>query len=362
MRLLDQKERLERKKRLLQTVIVEFIRTASPVASSSICHLDEDLGLSSATIRNLLHEMEEEGLLSHPHTSAGRLPTDKGYRYYVDYLLNLQSLLEEEYQKIEEEYRRRIGELETLLARTSHMLAHLSHHAGFVLQPKLETSALSRLELIPSGEGHVLLVLVAKNGLVRHKLIKTEQTIPEEELRRVSRWINQRFKGKNLKELCAHFGDNVEEEFEEENVRFGEIVKMLSEPVSLMAQSNSADALFLEGEGNLLSSPDLVGASGTFRHLVETLENRQAMLSLIQKEIRQAQHKSLRKDVAVVIGEEAKMPYLKDLSLVATTFEANDHLVGMLGILGPKRMEYGRMVSLVETIQQALERSLKNLE
>lgn len=359
MRILDEQERVRRKNRLLQAVILEYIRTAAPVASAAISHQDE-MDLSAATIRNLLHDMEEEGLLTHPHTSAGRQPTDKGYRYYVDYLLNLQALLEEEERKIEEEYRRRIGELETVLSRTSHMLAYLSHHAGFVLQPKLDSSTLSRLELIPSDDGQVLLVLVAKNGLVRYKLIKTAGTWPEEDLKRMTGWINQRFKGKNLRELCLHFEDDLRREYENEKSKFMDIASILAEPISLIAEPGSVDTLFLEGQGNLLLSAEFTQAPAELRHLAQTLEDRHAMLGLIKKEIQQAERKSPKKDVAVVIGEESKTPMLRDLSLVAKTFEAKEHLVGVLGILGPKRMEYARMVSLVEAIHTALQRALRS--
>ena len=359
MRILEEQERARRRNSLLQAVILEYIRTASPVASSTVSKMD-GMELSSATIRNFFHELEEEGFLTHPHTSAGRTPTDKGYRYYVDYLLNLQGLLEEEQKKIEQEYERRLGEIESVLSRTSRMLAYLSHHAGFVLRPKMEMSTLQRIELIACDEGHVLVVLVAKNGLVRYRLVRAPRSLPEEELRRMSRWINKRFHGKNLKDLCLGFSDEAMDDLIEESAHLRETLKIFVEPVSAMAEEQASEEILIEGTNNVLSSPELAGASTSLRRLAETLEDREEMFTLLKKEILRVEPKS-KKGISVVIGHEASAPELKELSLVARTFEADNHTVGVLGILGPKRMEYGRMVSLVEAIHGALEKAIRIL-
>ncbi|MBI4063855.1 MAG: heat-inducible transcription repressor HrcA [Elusimicrobia bacterium] len=355
MRVLEQEEKKRRKNRLLQTVILEYIRTASPVASGAVSHT-EGMQLSPATVRNMLHELEKEGFLTQPHTSAGRLPTDKGYRYYVDYLLHLQELLGEERQKIEQEYERRLGEIETILSRTSRMLAYLSHQAGFVLRPKMEVSTLQRMELIACDDTHILLVLVAKNGFIRYRLLRSPGLFNEEELRRVSHWVNKRFQGKNLKDLCGNFDREMRDQIWQEAGRLEEILKSFAEPIAEMLQTHTEEELLLEGTANILSTPE-VSQVGSMRRLVETLEDKQEMLALLKKEIQKAESKS-KKGVSVVIGDEARVPELRDLSVVAKAFETDKNTVGVLGILGPKRMEYGRMVSLVEAIYGALQKAI----
>ncbi|MBI4668018.1 MAG: heat-inducible transcription repressor HrcA [Elusimicrobia bacterium] len=357
MRILEESEKIRRKNRLLQSVIMEFIRTASPVASSTVSRTDE-MELSSATIRNLMHELETEGLLMQPHTSAGRMPTDKGYRYYVDYLLSLQEVIDAERAGIEEEYQKRLGEMEAILSRTSYMLAYLSHHAGFVLRPKLESSGLRRMEFIPCDDNHVLLVLVANSGLVRYRLARVPGRFSEDDLRGASRWINKHFKDRNLKDLCLGFADEVFDDLKEESDKVKDTLKGFMETVSLMAEEESPDELLLEGTGNVLSSPEISSASGAFRRLTETFEDREKVLSLLRKEIQSIESKTAGK-VTVVIGEEGAVSQFKDLSVVAKTFESDGSMVGVLGILGPKRMEYGRMVSLVQAIHGALEKALK---
>lgn len=344
---------------MLQAVILEYIHSGDPVASSTVSKVD-GMDLSSATVRNLLHDLEQEGLLTQPHTSAGRVPTDKGYRYYVDYLLGLQEVLEAEQVRIEEEYRKRMGEIESVLSQTSYMLAYLSHHAGFVLKPKLDVSVLQRMELIPCGQGRVLLVLVAKNGLARSRLVDASRDFSEDELRRVSRWVNDSFQGRTFQELCLGFEAQVSDKIEEELRSTRDILRAFMEPVAAMAKQENDGALLLEGAANVLTSPDFSGASVTMRRLADTLENRDEMMALLKKEVERAEAKA-HKSVSVVIGREASSPEFKDLAVVARSFETEDHTVGVLGILGPKRMEYGRMVSLVEAVHRALQKALEKL-
>ncbi|MBI4368933.1 MAG: heat-inducible transcription repressor HrcA [Elusimicrobia bacterium] len=351
MRILEEKEKKLRHNRLLQTVIFEFIQSANPVPSSVVSERDR-MDLSSATVRNLLHELEEEGLVTHPHKSSGCIPTDKGYRFYVDYLLHAQELVEEERRRIEEEYRRRLGEVDALLTRTSHMLAYLSRYAGFVLRPKLETGALQRIELLSCNEQSILLILVAKNGLVRYRMCRMDRNYGEEELRQISQWINRKFQGQNLRELCSNFEGLVTEELDREFERMREALKIFAEPVMALAEESREDELLMEGAASVLTS--LAAPQGaSLRDVAETLENREEIISLLSREIQKADQES-KQGTSVVIGEEAQLPQLKELSIVSRSFQTPEETIGVLGIIGPKRMEYGRMVSLVEAIHRAL--------
>ncbi len=360
MRLLEQQEVVKRKNRLLQTVIMEFIRTGHPVASSEVAKLD-GMNLSSATVRNLLHELERAGFLTHPHTSAGRMPTDKGYRYYVDYLVNLQESLSAEQQNTEREYNRKLEEIENLMNHTSRTLAFLSHHAGFVLRPRMEASKYQHMELIPLDAKHLLLVLVATNGFVRHKIISLPRALDAASLRQVSRWANKHFQGRNLKALCLGFADEMEEHFTTQMREMEGIVDVLSDPIEHLGRDVYDEELSLEGTANLLVGPDVSMTPSGLREIAATLEDRDRLVGLLKKELAHGSHAGKGK-LSVVIGEEALAPSLKDLSLVAKSFETSDHVVGLLGILGPKRMDYGKMMSLVENIHNALQKAMKDHE
>lgn len=356
MRVLEEQEVRHRKNRLLQSVILEFIRTGHPVASSVIAGI-EDIKLSSATVRNLLHDLEQEGYLSHPHTSAGRMPTDKGYRYYVDYLINLQEILVEEQKNIDEQYSRRVQEIESLLANTSRMLAGLSHYAGFVLRPKLDANDLRRVDFIPVAQDKALMVLVATNGFIRYKLVALPKGFNLRDLSVFSQWINKKFHGKNLREFCLEFTAACDEERLKESSRLEEMARLVDEPLQDMGREIKDEELLLEGAAQILTSQELDASSRTIRDLMTFLDNRERLTLTLKKELDRYQDK-MSQNVAVVIGGEAADPRLQELSLVAKTFETAQNTVGLLGILGPKRMEYGQMMALVENVQTALQKAL----
>lgn len=360
MRLLQKEEIVRRKNRLLQTVILEYINTAQPVSSTQVAQLD-GMELSSATVRNLLHALERDGYLTHPHTSAGRIPTDKGYRYYVDYLINLQEILDAEHRRIETEYSKKLEEIENLLSYTSRSLAYFSHHAGFVVQPRMAASCFRRVELINIDPQHVLLVLVATNGFVRHKIIASKEPLPAASLRRLSRWMNTRFREKNLRELCLGFAHEANEHFSRENSNLEQMLELFTEPIEHMGRAVEERELLLEGESSLLTSADMRAGPGAIREVASALENREKLLQSLRREIdRHAEN--ARERISVVIGRETRELPLKELALIAKAFETKEHTVGLLGILGPKRMDYAKMMSLVENIQHALQKALQDYE
>src|SRR3954463_15140046 len=191
MRILDPKTAENRKRKLLQAVIYQFMSTGKPVGSQVI--VDKyNFGLSSATVRNLLVDLEKEGFLIQPHTSAGRIPTDKGYRFYVDSLLEIQTLAASEEERIRKEYSVQSKELEDMMISTSHMLSALSHYTGMVLSPRLDTTLLRRLQLISIGGNQILVVIVSQTGLIRHRVVTLNRAIAPDRLATVSNVLNER--------------------------------------------------------------------------------------------------------------------------------------------------------------------------
>lgn len=194
MRILPTDEHQLRKEKILQAVIHIFIKTGTPVGSTTLLE-NFNLSLSPATVRNVLAELEVEGFLTHPHTSAGRVPTDSGYRNYVDSIVKIQKLAEEEEQRIRHEYKRRIREVEDLMQSTTRILSSLSHCTGFAMRPVLDHEQIRRVELVPVSNTQVLGVLVSESGMVRNKMIAMPQSPQEASLRRASRFLSEKLKG-----------------------------------------------------------------------------------------------------------------------------------------------------------------------
>lgn len=345
MRTLPSDELQARKEKILQAVVHLFIRTGKPVGSSSI--VDQyHLNLSPATIRNVLSELEKEGYLTHPHTSAGRVPTDKGYRSYVDAIANIQRLAIEEEQRIRAEYGRRMREIEDLMHSTTRVLSALSHCTGFVLPPILGSERIRRVELIPVSQSQVLGVMVSENGLVRNQMITVSQTPDDGTLREASAFLNERLAGLSLPEAQARFAIELEQ-FQTQQMVNRQFFDALSK---YLFDEHERQNLYVEGASNILNFPEFQDYE-TMKNFAQLVDEKKALGEVLLRELGQ-------KGLRVRIGSETS-PELKDFSVVASGYQMHGRPVGILGILGPKRMEYGRMMAIVNTVAGLVNRYLE---
>ncbi|MBI5630053.1 MAG: heat-inducible transcription repressor HrcA [Elusimicrobia bacterium] len=349
----------ERKKSLLQWVIHYYIKHSRPVSSSVIAD-EAGMNLSSATIRSILQELEEEGYLFHPHTSAGREPTDKGYRFYVDYLIDVQRLASDEKEKLERQYRNRIEEMDTLFSETSKLLSKISHGAGLVLSPKMRNHALKRLELIHLGGRNVLGILVTEAGMVRHWPIQVAFAPSARQINMLNRFLNDNIKGCSVQEAQAAVMAKLaqmETEFRELTALAGELLKEVGHVIV-------PEALYVEGADNILSQAEDLGDFHTLQSLLRVISEKEALAGLMEEELshRLKEEKGLGKPLQsrVRIGQESGIPELGPFSLVTTTYEHKGRIMGVLGILGSKRMEYSRMMSLVEYMSDIVSRKIQS--
>ena len=349
MRTLNPSTQESRKRRLLQAVIYHYVRTGKAVGSQVI--VDKyNFGMSSATVRNLLVELEKEGFLMQPHTSAGRIPTDKGYRFYVDSLLEVQTLASAEEEKIRKEYTARTKELEGLMISTSHMLSSLSNYAGVVLSPRLDKALLRRLQLIPLGAGQVLVVVVSQTGMIRHRVIVLPRQIAPDRLHAISEMLNERLAGLPLSEVRTQILHHIESAEQEQEEAFALAKDLVREAFDLKSEESQ---LYVDGRENIFSFPD-IDDFGQLTQLLKLIEQKNLLASVLEK--------AMRKDgLSVKIGAENKQPELRGVSLVSSTYKMADNTVGVLGILGPRRMEYGRMMALVEGVARVVNQLLANL-
>ena len=345
MRLLPPDEHQLRKEKVLQAAIHLFIRTGKPVGSSAIVE-NFQFNLSPATIRNVLADLEKEGFLTHPHTSAGRVPTDRGYRVYVDSIAKIQRLAQEEEQRIRKEYFRKMREINDLMRSTTRVLSALSRCTGFALHPSIEGERIRRVELIPVGSNQILGVLVSESGLVHNQRIAVDRIPEDRELRFASQFLSERLAGLSFVEAQARFVNELKDQ-ELRHMARRQLMEELSR--HLFDQGEAAD-LYVEGASNLLKFPEFQDYE-SMRNFAELMDEKKTLVHVLNSELS-------RKGLNVRIGGESS-PELKNFSVVSTSYSVNGHPVGVLGILGPKRMEYERMMAIVTTVAGLVNRILE---
>jgi len=351
----------QRKKDLLQWVIHYYIKNSRPVSSSLIAE-EAGMGLSPATIRNILQELEDEGYLHQPHASSGRQPTDKGYRCFVDYIIDVQRLASGEKESLERQYRDRVDELDTLLSETSKLLSKVSHGAGLVLSPQMRDQRLRRLELIPLAGKNVLAILVTEAGMVRHWPIRLNFAPTARQINVLNRFLNDTIRGCSIKDAQVLVMANLQKMERE----FQELTALADELLREVGHIVSPEALYVEGADNILSYAEDIGDISMVQSLMRVFNEKRRLTGLLEHELGLKQ--DLQKGGAqrlrphVSIGAESGLPELKDLSLVTTTYKYHDRVVGVLGILGSKRMEYSRMMSLVDYLGDIVSRQMATWE
>jgi len=349
MRVLDPKTAENRKRKLLQAVIYQYMRTGKPVGSHVI--VDKyNFGLSSATVRNMLVDLEKEGFLIQPHTSAGRVPSDKGYRFYVDSLLEIQGLAAAEEERIRKEYSARNKELEDLMVSTSRMLSKLSSYTGMVLSPSLDKSLLHRLQLIPLTANQILVIVVSQTGFIRHRVVQLPRPLSPARLSTLSELLNERLKGLPLSEVRTQILHHIDAAQQEQAEAFGLAQELVREAFDLRSTESE---LYVEGRDKIFSFPDMDDFS-EMGDLLKIVEQKNLLTSVLEKAMK-------KEGLSVKIGAENLRPELRHVSLVSNTYKLNDRTVGVLGILGPRRMEYGRMISLVEGVSRIVNQMLEKI-
>lgn len=340
----------ERKRHLLQWIVHYYVKTSRPVSSSLIAE-EAGLDLSSASIRSILQELENDGFLHQAHTSAGREPTDKGYRFFVDYLAGVQRLAASEKERIEEQYKSRVAELDTLLSETSRLLSRVSQGAGLVLSPQVRRQSIKRLELIPLGGRNVLGVLVTDSGLVRHWPIQLAFAPSARQVNMLNRFLNESVRGCSVDKaqsmVMAKLGQ-MERELQE-------LTSVAGDLLTEVARVVSPDSIYVEGADNILSQAEEFGDLKTVQSLMKVIGEKDRLATLLQKELEEgAQNMPVR----VRIGAESGMPELKSASLVTHVYRHGDQVLGVLGVIGSKRMEYSKMMGLVDYVGRLVEARL----
>lgn len=333
---------------ILKAVIRSHVLTGEPVGSRTVSR-GTGLDLSPATIRNVMSDLEARGLLTHPHTSAGRVPTDLAYRVYVERLMGPPRMTPGQAQAIDEALSRSRGEIPELLAEASRQLSRFSKHVGVALAPEVRRIVVEHLEFVRLDPRRVVAVLVGRSGAVHNRILEVEEPHEQAELDRIGRYLSERFSGKTLPEMRQVLLERMSEETAAYD-------RLLRHSLELGRRAIEADAgvtgVFVEGASNLLTQPEFANLE-RMRGLIRTLEEKNLLVDLLSRVLE-------GEGVQVVIGRENPVADLADCSLVATNYHAGGQVMGTIGIMGPTRMEYARAIALVEHLAGVLTRLLSS--
>jgi heat-inducible transcriptional repressor len=326
-----------RRQLILGIVVRKYIETALPVSSRAVTE-HPDLDVSSATVRNEMAYLEEHGFLTHPHTSAGRTPTEKGYRYFVEQLMGDVRLTLDERRMIEHQFHQAELDLNRWMRLAATVLAHSARGAAVVAPPHVHRCRFKHLELISTHGTLVLLVLVLQEGLIKQQMLTLPNPVTQEDLSRISRWLNDVYAGLQANELRQQLG--ALPEFEQE---IGVLVaKMMSEIDS------RTGPVYRDGLVNVLSQPEFAESG---QHVAEIFSDGGPLDLILSDMVSMAAE---RGSVQIVIGGEGQLNELSDFSLVLSRYGINGLATGALGVLGPLRMPYARTVSVVRFVSQLL--------
>ena len=336
----------ERKQKVLRAIIMDYINTAEPVGSRTIAK-KYDLGVSSATIRNEMADLEELGLIEQPHTSAGRVPSDKGYRYYVDHLMDEDDLVAGERELIRSFFTDRFNRLDQLYHETCKVLSELSPYVTMIMTPTKSTGALEQLQLIPISPFQAVLVIATDVGLVHHRTVEFPVPVTKERLLEIGDILLKKLKGRSIGDVNTTLMKEISGELQAEMDIVDGIFDMMSEAV----KSSGEEKVFLEGTLKILNQPE-------FNDVNRVKE----VLSFLQEEdiLKELLHGKNGIGMNFTIGDELSNDKINRCSMVTCTYSINGNTMGNIGILGPTRMEYAKSASLIREVAKQLSSVLEN--
>ncbi len=333
----------ERAQKVLQAVIDSYVETGLPVGSALLAKRYE-FSVSTATLRNIMAELEEMGFLTHPHTSAGRVPTDRGYRYYIDALISFERDTDEIREQIEQAATPQSGDLHQLMEEASQFLARLSHHTSVVVAPEEPEGQYKHIEFVRLRGNQVLIIFVTNTGAVLNKLVELDETIAQHELNSFSLFLDQELEHATLPEVRQRLLDRLREE----KASFLQLLEQTFR-ASQAVRERDADRVFVGGASQLLDTPEFADIE-KLRGLFRAFEDKYRFLKLLDKT-------SAAQGIKVFIGAENPFFEMQGCSMVVGNYRAGG-VVGTLGVIGPVRMQYKQVIQVVDYTSRLLSRIL----
>jgi len=339
----------ERAAHLLRTLIESYIRDGQPVGSRALSR-ESGLHLSSATIRNVMADLEELGFVASPHTSSGRVPTDKGYRFFVDTLLQVRSLDDAASAEIRRQFEASRDTSTDLIATVSQLLSSATQLAGVVTLPRPRQAALTQIEFVALSENRVLVVLVFNDREVQNRVIQLERPYSRDELKRASNYLNEQFRGRSLAEVRQEILRQLSEARAHMNQIMLDAIAVAQQVFEGSEQSRLE--YVIKGETNLMGVAELTNVE-KLRRLFEAFNEKRDFLHLLDQTLK-------AEGVQIFIGHESGYRILDDCSVVTAPYADGDAVVGVLGVIGPTRMAYERVIPIVDLTAKLLGAALNS--
>lgn len=337
----------ERKRHILKLLINDYISSAEPVGSRTIAKR-YGLGISSATIRNEMADLEDMGYLEQPHTSSGRIPSDKGYRVYVDQLMKVEPLSAEEAEIIRKSvYSTAVGEIEKVIKETSKILSMLTNYTAAVMAPQSNKSTVKHIQLISMDSTHIIAIVVTSFGIVRSANISLEKPIGRDKLNMINNFLNDKLRGLTIDEINLNVISDVQNNVTGYTEILNEIIPILDESLKY----NEASEIYLEGSSNIFNYPEY-NAIDKAKQFMSFLDKKELLNKVLMQDTDD--------EIKIIIGHENEYDEMSDCSVMTTSYKIGENVVGTIGIIGPTRMYYSKVKSILEYFTSLLNGLLTN--
>ena len=339
----------ERKMKILNAIIKNYLDTGEPVGSRTISKY-ADLNLSSATIRNEMSDLEDMGYILQPHTSAGRIPSDKGYRFYVDMLMNDKV---QEVQNMQEQMLEKADKVDQLLKQAAKVLANSTNYATMISTPTYNRNKLKFIQLSTVDEEQLLAVIVMEGNIVKNQIISMESSLSNEEILKLNMLLNTALNGMSIEEINLGMIARLKEQAGEMGELVGDILGIIENAI----QIDEDREIYTSGTTNIFKYPELSDKQSA-QEIISAFEEKQQLAELVTKSLSNEENTGMQ----VYIGNEMPVQTMKDCSIVTATYELGDGMQGTIGILGPKRMDYEHVMKTLKTLQKELDHSFHKRE
>jgi heat-inducible transcriptional repressor len=336
----------DRGRQILEAIIEEHIASAQPIGSKSLTRF-QGINLSPASVRNVMAELEELGYLRSPHTSAGRVPTEKAYRYYVDSLLRVCSLDQSDREQIEQHYHRRGRQMAELLREASRTLSAVAHYTGLVMVPRLQSTVFRRIEFVRLSSRQVLAVFITQSGLIQNRLIETSEEFSAGELEQITNYLNRTMSGLSIREVKAL----ILAEMAREKALYDQLWQRAFRLSEEALTGISDGEVIIEGASHLLDQPEFSDLE-QMKRVFRAFEQKSLLLNLLDRGLK-------AKGVQVLIGGETEYPELAGCSLITASYAGRRGTLGALGVIGPSRMPYATLIPIVDYTAGMISRMLE---
>ena len=334
----------KRKKQILQAIVEEYIETAEPVSSGNLVE-NGKIDFSSATIRNEMAELEKIGFIEKPHTSAGRIPSQKGYRYYVDELLREDKLTKREMEYIREKLETKVNNLEELTKIATTTLSEITHYTTIAVGPNVNNHTIIDIKFVLLGSRMLMAIILTDSGIVRESIIKFDEDLDQEHIDDLTVIFRNKLVGKQLEKLNSPIEDFIMVEMK---TSINVIKKIIDEINKILEESSK---LYLEGTNKALDLPEFKKVD-LAKSFLNVLDEKEMVTNILNT--------GIAKDINVYIGSESEHEELKDFSIVTFNHLLEDKDIGTIGIIGPKRMNYSKIISVMKYISKKLNDDFKN--